>query len=58
LRIRPLAKPVEIASVNRSISASKYAFAISVVHKAAHIASAARDGLVELRFKQGCGGGI
>jgi hypothetical protein len=35
LRIRPRAKPVETASVNRSISASRYAFAISVARKAA-----------------------
>src|SRR5262245_4161542 len=35
LRIRPRTKPVEIAWVNRSISASRYAFAIRVARKAA-----------------------
>ena len=60
MRIRPRAKPAEIASVNRSISASRYVFAISVARKAAraHIASAGRNGVVDLRFKQGCGLGL
>src|SRR6266852_919220 len=35
LRIRPRAKPVEVASVNRSTSASRYAFATSVARNAA-----------------------
>ena len=59
MRIRPRAKPVEIAWVNRSISSLEVRVRDQGrAQSRAHIASAGRNGFVDLRFKQGCGLGL
>ena len=47
--MRPCAKPVEIASVNRSTSASRYAFATSVARKSRADVGRSRNGFVNRR---------
>ena len=58
LRTRPRAKPVEIASVNRSTSDSWQAFATSVARNGARASHASRNGFVYLRFEQSSGVGL
>jgi hypothetical protein len=58
LRTRPRARPVEVASVNRSTSASRQACATSVVRNGARASHASRNGFFYLRFEQSSGVGL